>query len=119
MPRVAVVKPAAPDRQIAELADVPQAELLGFLQNAVGGYIEHVTLSPGVAGMYVNEEGLLQQLPMNYVGTSLYLAAGYADVPIVGTLVLVGGPDREGNDTDFPNYLLDILRDGGVQVVGP
>lgn len=119
MPRVGVVKPAPPDRQIVELKEVPQPELLGFLQNAVGGYIEHVTLSPGVAGMYVNEEGLLQHLPINFVGTSLYLAAGYADVPIVGTLVLVGGPDREGNETDFPNYLLDILRGGGIQVVGP
>ena len=51
-------------------------------QKAVGGYIEAVTLrNEGL--MYVNEEGLLQKLPINYVASTL------AEKPIVGNVVML------------------------------
>jgi len=40
------------------------------LQDAVGGYIELITITDG-RFMVVNEEGLLKKLPMNMVASSL------------------------------------------------
>lgn len=64
---------------------------LATLQKAVGGYVERVVLSETLT-MWVNEEGLLQGLPINMAATIL------AGRQIVGDVVL------ESNDeTQKPN----------------
>lgn len=51
-------------------------------QEAVGGYIEAVTLrNEGL--LFVNDEGLLQRLPVNHTASAL------AEKLIVGTVVLL------------------------------
>lgn len=119
MTRVAVVDPDLPGRQVVRLLDIPDgAKGLDALQAAVGGYIEHVTLRPRICGMYVHDEGLLRDLPVNPLASSLYAASG-GHTPICGPAVLVGGPDQEGNDTDVPMVLIHILAARGMTVVGP
>ena len=85
---------------------------------AVGGYIEHVhpRLLEDPFCMIVNEEGLLNHLPVNAVGSFLYetLAHGW---PIVGTIVIMkdgfngdGEPDIIGLSDDDITYMCGKLK---------
>lgn len=61
---------------------------LKLLQDAVGGYIEVVTLSNDWL-MIVNEEGKLKGLPINDLATAMYyINYGETDI-IVGDVVLI------------------------------
>lgn len=53
----------------------------------VGGYVEMVKLGPLVQ-MIVNEEGQLEQLPLNP------MASMFAGMEIVGTVVVLAGEDQ-------------------------
>jgi hypothetical protein len=64
---------------------------LDSMQAVVGGLIEPIQFHDGT--MYVNEEGLLESLPLNPVASKLY--GGY----VVGSALLLGNGDRHGNDT--------------------
>lgn len=83
---------------VIRLTDIDN-ELSAF-QQVVGGYIE------GVYGedftVYVNEEGLLQRLPINRYVTAL------PEIPpvLVGTALIVGAADEEGYDTDVPDHII-------------
>lgn len=66
------------DRKLEEMQDIN----LEALQVAVGGYIEVVYLSSGQI-MYVNEEGLIMNLPYNPQASAL------CDKHIVGDAVLL------------------------------
>lgn len=81
---------------------VEEAEIentLEALQNAVGGYIETLTLIPGKAVMIVNEEGMLLGLTINPAASAL------AGVKIVGPALIVG----VGGE-DFCNLAPEIVR---------
>lgn len=67
------------------------AERLAFLQEQVGGYIEYVVMTealghtlPYPVEMVVNEEGLINNLPLNVVASRLFQR------PIFGTAVVYG-----------------------------
>lgn len=71
---------------------------LAALQAVVGGYIEHVTVTPKVHA-YVNEEGLLQGLPYNQEAS---LVTGRH---LVGPVIFLGStPD--GDEADLPEEWL-------------
>lgn len=85
---------------------------------AVGGYIEHVNprLLDAPFCMIVNEEGLLNNLPVKPVGCFLYetLSHGW---PIVGTIVIMkdgynedGEPDIIGLTDDDIKYMCGKLK---------
>ena len=88
--------------------------MLESLQQIVGGYIE--TVRPirlrGDLLMIVNEEGLLQNLPVNEVGSYLYGIDLHGN-PIVGNIAIVdrgyrnGEPDLVGLS---PMLAEEILR---------
>lgn len=72
------------------------------VSDAVGGYIEHITLHGVFEGfsLYINEEGKLVGLPFNDIATSIWerVFGVYTDV-IVGNAVLVSSKtDNEGNE---------------------
>lgn len=72
------------------------------VSDAVGGYIEHITLHGVFEGfsLYVNEEGKLNGLPFNDIATAVWerVFGIYTDV-IVGNAVLVSSKtDNEGNE---------------------
>jgi len=89
---------------------------LSFLNQGVGGYLEAVSLrlvrevGPAlVATMYVNEEGKLKRLPVNPIGTVLARLAGGLHDTIVGDVVLVGPPDKHGEDTSLAGEWVELI----------
>ena len=96
--------------------EVKDGSLLESLQQIVGGYIETVRpmrLGGGLL-MIVNEEGLLQNLPVNAVGSFLYGADCHGN-PIVGTIAIVdrgyrhGEPDLVGLSPLLAQELLNLF----------
>lgn len=94
-----------------------------WIKNFVGGWIEHVTLDGRVLGLYMNEEAKLLDppLPINGLATTLYRRSrGFTDqnapygATIEGPVVLVGGPDDEGDDLSLSPGTLARLRQLGV-----
>lgn len=86
-------------------------------QAAVGGWIEAVDLHDLGVTVYVNEEGLLRQMPFNSRASFLwwyYVPAARQKSMLVGDAVLIGLPDRNGDSTDLPsdvrNRLLVTMR---------
>lgn len=64
------------------------APTLAALQRLVGGYVDVVRLDDGL-DLWVNDEGLLQGLPVNVVATAL------AQTPLVGAAVIARS-DQDG-----------------------
>lgn len=91
---------------------IRQADLNGYseLSEAVGGMIQPVDGEDFTA--YVNEEGKLIDLGINRRANAFI----HAQVPalpaydvIVGDVVILGGLDEEGEDTDVPQRITDAL----------
>lgn len=73
---------------------------LETLQEAVGGLIQAVDLTPSLT-MWCNEEGKLIGLPVNPVATAMWTRYfGETDI-IVGDVVFTGGCDEEGETTSI------------------
>lgn len=89
----------------ARVTDIEDS--LGAFQAAVGGYIEPV--SGKVATIYADEDGLLKSLPMNPVATHFAQRVLGAGVVLHGTVVIVGPPDNEGNDTPVRQSVVDYF----------
>lgn len=86
------------DLSLSEMEDATYKSV----SDAVGGYIEHITLHGVFEGfsLYVNEEGKLNGLPFNDIATAVWerVFGIYTDV-IVGNAVLVSSKtDNEGNE---------------------
>ena len=83
-----------------EFQEVSSEGEYDFLSNAVGGWIQAVTLDyneeVGDLVLWCNEEGKLNGLPANESATRLWeFYYGKTDI-IVGDVVLTGGSDDEG-----------------------
>lgn len=91
-----------PDKTIEEVI------ITGYrdLADAIGGYIEPVTLKTGDT-MYVDEEYRLKNYgaeDFNSIATDVAGLGGRPDLllhGILGTVVIVGPIDEEGDDTDI------------------
>lgn len=107
------VVPAAEGAAI-ELRDFAQLE---DYQAVVGGYLEPVDVPSLGITIYVNEEGLLRQLPFNSRATFLWwyeVHEARQSAMLVGDAVIVGMPNRRGESTDVPQSLVDILTRAGA-----
>lgn len=85
---------------------------LDAYREIVGGNLELVTLVWPPAGIYINEDGKLEGLPVNRRATALWWAHNSASRgrdAIVGPAFVVGPADRKGDDTSAPDYLVDLL----------
>lgn len=85
---------------------------LEVLQALVGGPIELIDLGHGLYA-YVNEEGKLDGLRVNHAANEIARqrnAAAYrwGDV-LVGSMVIVGPIDGEGDDTSVPSDVVEAL----------
>jgi hypothetical protein len=72
------------------------------IRRLVGGYVTPLQLSDG-STMYVDEDGLPRQLPVNLIATTVCGLGGRPELEshgIVGDVVIVG-PTRKGEDTDL------------------
>lgn len=87
----------APDGRLTfTRATNPTADALEILQNAVGGLIDLVRLEHQLDA-YINDEGLLLNLPPNPVGTAMceLLNDGHVQPLLVGSIAFVGECDGE------------------------
>lgn len=98
-----------------ELVRVSHAESLGYLQGKVGGYIEAAYSADMETTFFCNEEGkLTSDWPerINHRATALWWALNEAmrqqDV-LVGTVVITGGADANGDTLSAPKRITDIL----------
>ena len=82
-------------------------------QDAIDGYIEAVRLydynGVEVACAYVDEEGLLKQLPLNPLGSAISFLFGNTPY-LAGNMIVVGACDSEGYDTDIPEYIATLIK---------
>lgn len=83
------------------------------LQRIVDGYFEVVRFGDKPYFCYCNEEGKLIRLAQNKTATDLWYDSGQVIMIgdyIAGTVIFFGHPDGDGNDTDYPQQLLDDLK---------
>ncbi|QZY52859.1 DUF3846 domain-containing protein [Leucobacter tenebrionis] len=80
-------------------------------QAAVDGWIEAVDVPSLGITIYVNEEGLLRHLPFNPRASFLWWfhVPGAHQAMLVGNAVIVGLPDENGDSTDMPREVVDLL----------
>ncbi|KUM38978.1 DUF3846 domain-containing protein [Arthrobacter sp. EpRS71] len=92
--------------------ELKQLDGLRPLQEAVGGLIEPMTIERPEATIFVNEEGVLMDVPVNrraslilWVGLTRYRSAA----PILGDAVLIGVPNDDGVTQDVPYFYRHLL----------
>lgn len=71
------------------------------LQKAVDGLVQPLDLQENIT-MWVNEEGLLRDLPLNLMPTMLFKEMFDQTTPILGDVIFTGGTDEEGNTEELP-----------------
>lgn len=82
---------------------------LGAFQAVVGGYIHPVFGRVGT--IYVNEEGLLRGLLFNPLASLFASRILEASHHLVGTALIVGPADTQGNDTDVRPAVVDYFKE--------
>ncbi|WP_315070671.1 DUF3846 domain-containing protein [uncultured Microbacterium sp.] len=100
-----------------ELITEVHVEALEDYQAAVGGWIEPVDLQALGVTIYVNEEGLLRNLPLNSRASFLwwyFVPEARQKAMLVGAALVVGLPDRQGNSTDIPSEVAERLNRRGA-----
>ena len=102
-------------------AEEPITELEVFkledYQAAVGGWIEPVDLPDLGVTIYVHEEGLVLGLPFNSRAAFLwwyFVPEARQKAMLVGPALVVGLPDRNGDSTDIPARVVDMIGRPGV-----
>ena len=85
-------------------------------QRAVGGWFEVVDIPDLGVTMYVNEEGLIRDMPFNRRATFLWRfhVPQARDARLVGDVAVVGLTDDEGENTELPSELARRLLEPGV-----
>lgn len=81
-------------------------------QTEVGGWIEHVDLPDIGVTLVVNENGIAERLPFNRRATFFWWfhqGYGRGRVRLVGNVVLVGLEDTDGDPTDIPAAIAELL----------
>jgi hypothetical protein len=118
MTKVLVIDPD----ETATLRDLPEGDVEAW-QQAVGGWIEHVSLSADVSAM-CNEEGDRLGLPVNRVASAM--AAAFLSLDgrvlntatgqgILGPVVFFGAPSG-GEANDVPDVVLALVRRAGIEI---
>lgn len=100
----------ADDREKLVVHDFAGAE---DYTRCVDGYIEAVDVPDLGIRIYVNEEGLIRRLPFNSRASFLwwYYVPAARESLLVGDAVIVGCPDADGETTDVPEAVLQLLTE--------
>lgn len=95
-----------------EFHEVNDPNLINF-QEHVKGYIQALVVRysnlPPIT-MYINEEGKLIGLARNPIADGFMRGNLLPGDFIVGNAVLIGPPDRDGNDTELPPEWVKYLE---------
>ena len=93
----------------SDVVEFEKGESYALLSGAVGGYIECVGLR-GDLDMWVNEEGKLQGLPLNPIGTRIWSVFYGPTDTIVGDVIFTGGVDENGETLGLTDETLHKLQ---------
>lgn len=96
-----------------DILHLPAGDPAAFSAAIGGGYFEAVRLTNSDHIMFVDEEGKIKQLAPNTLATSIAHIGGF-DV-IAGPALVVGPPDRHGNETPVTDAVLAALLGEGSQ----
>lgn len=99
----------------AEAVEWDTNDTLRPLQQAVGGYVELVSLT-ATLDMWVNETGLIDGLPVNEVATWIAISHGLTHQPYFGPVVFTGGTDDQGDTLPLTEMQSAALLDFAHQV---
>lgn len=93
---------------------IEQREFTGLddYRAAVDGWLEAIDIHDLGVTIYVNEEGLLRHLPFNSRASFLWwyhVPATRQKAMLVGDAVIVGLPARNGDSTDAPQVVRELL----------
>lgn len=108
-----IIIPTEADDPITEY----EVSALEDYQAVVGGWIEPVDIHALGITVYVHEEGLLRNLPFNSRATFLWwynVPQSRQSAMLVGPALAVGLPDRNGDSTDIPPAVIELLTEPGV-----
>ncbi|TYL51179.1 DUF3846 domain-containing protein [Agromyces mariniharenae] len=108
-----IVIPIYDNEPITEL----QVEKLEDYQAVVGGWIEPVDIPALGVTIYVHEEGRLLNLPFNSRASFLwwyFVPEARQRAMLVGPALLVGLPNRSGESTNVPGWVVELLTRSGV-----
>lgn len=97
---------------------------LEHMQALVGGWLEaisgstHLINEPGPGPYwhwtaYLDEEGKIKRLPVNRAATLFARAIGWQGDTLVGPVVFMGPPNRDGEETDAPDWMLNLFPGQG------
>lgn len=83
------------------------------LSTAVGGYIEPIADPLHECLVWINEESILEQLPVNARATHLYSIQRRLSpsIPLVGPVVVTGESDTHGHCTSIPGEQIAVITD--------
>lgn len=95
-----------------ELHEVSEEAESDFLTEAVGGWFQCVPLERNLRGFYLwcNEEGKLEDLPINPVATGLWIISYGPTDTICGDVVITGGVDGNGDTLGLSEAEIDKLE---------
>lgn len=83
---------------------------LAELQELVGGYVRPLSLPESGASMYVDEEaGFKRNIPENPRAAAILDFIGVR-TSILGDVVILGAPDKDGNDTDLSETAVGMFQ---------
>lgn len=80
---------------------------LSSMQRLVGGLIQPIDLADDVT-MWVNEEGMILDLPYNHLATTFCAIYGI-ETYLCGDVFLTGGTDEDGNTLPLKQEYADHL----------
>lgn len=116
---IAIIVPA--DHNVATVKPFTVGESYQMLQDAVGGWFECVHVGHGI-DMWVNENGIAEELPMNALATTLYWNTHRELVMnafIFGDVILTstdGMGETVGLTLDQFNYVGPMLDDFEIKL---
>lgn len=107
MSKHAVIVRANNTTEVVELLEDTE---LKQLQSAVDGLVQPIELQENIT-MWVNEEGVLRDLPVSLMPTWLMTEFVGTRTPILGDVIFTGGSDEDGNITDLHAQALWEVQD--------
>lgn len=101
-----------------EVIDFTKPDELSVLQSAVGGWVQAIDLS-NILSLWVNEEGKMIRLEHNPIAQVFWdMSFGQETDYIVGTVVLTGTPDADGETQGLSDEHIEVLKEFIEAVAG-
>jgi hypothetical protein len=94
--------------QVDDIEDTLQA-----FRRVLGGHVEHIGAADGRISFGVNENGKLENMPVNRLAHRLMVDARSADGrrdTLNGPVIITGGPTRHGDNTPVPRWMVKQWR---------